>query len=510
MSRSWLRSLIPDKHPAPRPIPDWDLSATLLPWRSGEPWSIRDAVEGTLIAGTTGSGKTSGSGRALAMAMLRAGFGGLVLTAKSDERSVWESYCRAAGRSEDLIVFGPDSSLRFNFLDHEMRRGGQGAGHTENIVGLFSTVLEIAERNSAGGGAGGRDDESYWRRANRQLCRNLVDLLVLAKGFVSVPDLYRLVLSAPTSREQVGDDAWKKESLCFRYLADAEQRPKTPRQSADFELVADYFLVEYPSLSDRTRSVVVSTLTSTVDVLNRGLLRDLFSGESNITPEAVERGSIILIDLPVKEFAEVGLFAQALWKHAFQRSIERRRIAENPRPVFLWADEAQHFLTSYDMQFQTTCRAARVATVLLTQNYSNFLAALGGGERGRAEADSLLANLNTKIFHANGDPVTNEWAASVIGRSRQFLANGSTSYAPEARHAAALGFPCLASGNVSGGFSEAYEFDIQPSRFTTLRTGGPSNHWEVDAIVFQGGRLFHSTRKTWLPVCFKQRSSAIT
>jgi hypothetical protein len=505
MKFSSILGLLRARPLVPPPAAGWDLSAALLEWCAGESWSIRDAVEGTLILGATGSGKSSGSGRTLALAMLRAGFGGLVLTAKPDERSVWESYCRAAGRSKDLLIFGPDSPLRFNFLDHEMNRKGSGAGLTDNIVGLFSTVLEVAERNSAGGG-GGREDEGYWRRANRQLCRNLVDLLALAKGRISIPDLYRLVISAPISREQIQSEAWKAESFCFRCLADAEQRPKSPRQAIDFELVADYFMVEFPALSEKTRSVIVSTFTSMVDVLNRGLLRDLFCGETNVSPEAVEGGSIILIDLPVKEFAEVGQFAQVLWKYAFQRSIERRPVAENPRPVFLWADEAQHFITSYDMHFQTTCRAARAATVLLSQNYSNFLAVLGGSERGRAEADSLLANLNTKIFHSNGDPVTNEWAAKAIGRTRQFMANGSTSYTPEAQQAASIGMPWLGGGgNVTGGFSEVYEYDVQPSVFSTLRTGGPANQWEVEGLVFQGGKMFRQNRKTWLPVRFKQR-----
>ncbi len=55
--------------------------------------------------------------------------------------------------------------------------------------------------------------------------------------------------------------------------------------------------------------------------------------------------------------------------------------------------------TAYDMQFQTTCRSSRVATVYLTQNISNMYAALGGSDQGENQANSLFANLNTKIFH---------------------------------------------------------------------------------------------------------------
>ncbi len=489
--------------PTSQTVEPWSLSTPLLHWsKYDDPWTIGSAVEGTLILGATGSGKTSGSGRAIMLSFLRAGFGGLVLTAKADERQLIESYCRETHRLKDLLIFGTAESLRFNFLDYELKRKGTGAGLTENIVNLFSIVLEIAERNSAGGG--GREDEGYWRRAARQLCRNLVDLLILAKGRISIPDLYRLVVSAPTSMDQIRSDMWKEQSFCFKCLGEADKRQKTEQQQIDFSIVADYFLLEFPSLSEKTRSVVVSTFTSMVDVLNRGILRELFCTDTNVTPEVCENGEIICIDLPVKEFSEVGLFAQVLWKHAFQKSIERRDITTSPRPVFLWADEAQNFVTSGDMQFQTTARSARVATVLLSQNVSNFYAALGAGDKGKAEADSIFGNLNTRIFHANSDPVTNTWAADVIGRSRQFLVNASQNSQCQDLIGSLTGLG--APAQATAGVSETLQYDIEPSRFGELRTGGIRNAGMVDAIIVQNGRRFRSSGRTWMQTTFSQRS----
>jgi hypothetical protein len=479
----------------------WPLSRPLLRWSGDDVWTIGSACEGTLCLGATGSGKSTGSGRAMALAMLRAGFGGLVLTAKADERRVWESYCRETKRTGDLIVFGPNNPYRFNFLDYELNRKGDGAGLTENIVQLFSTILEVAERGS--GSSGGREDENYWKRANRQLMRNAIDLLALGMGRISVPDLYRLVISAPSFFNQINDECWQKESFCFQLLKEADRRAKTEVQRRDFGIVADYFLLELVGLSEKTKSVILSTFTSMADLFLRGVLRDLFSAETNLTPEAVQAGKIVLIDMPCKEFGEVGQFAQVLWKYAFQRCIERRDVRQSPRPTFLWADEAQHFVTSYDMQFQTTCRAARVATVLLSQNVSNFYAALGGSEKGKAEATSLFANLNTKVFHAQADPVTNEWAASLMGRTRQMFANGNTSYSPDDYTSSMMGFS--PAGNTSAGFSESMEFEVQPSVFTQLRTGGLGYKGMIDAIVFQNGRRFHETGRTWLPVTFTQK-----
>jgi len=484
------------------PANRWDLSAPLLHWSKQDPWTIRDAVAGTLILGATGSGKSSGSGRTIARAFLDAGFGGLVLTAKPDERQQWEQYCAKAGRESDLVCFSADAALAFNFLDHELQYAGTGAGLTENLVRLFSTVLEVAERGAAG--AGGREDEGYWRRACRQLMRNVIDLLVIARGRVSVPDLYRVVVSAPTSPEQLASEKWQKDSYCFALLREADSKSKSRQQSADFLMVADYLCMEFPNLSEKTRSVVVSTFTSMVDVLARGLLKRLFCANTTVRPEIVQDGKILLVDLSVKTYAEVGQFAQVLWKHAFQRSIERRPVTDDARPVFLWADEAQYFVTAMDTQFATTCRASRVAIVFLTQNISNFEAALGGNEKAKAETASLFGNLNTKLFHCQSDPVTNQWASNLIGRSLQHFANSNASNNSQDWAAASLGL-CL-PGQESAGFSEAYEFEVQHGDFSRLRTGGPEHSWEVDAVLFQNGAKFRRTLRPWMPVTFNQRS----
>src|SRR6185312_4439816 len=121
---------------------DGVLDTPLLWFGKNDPWRIRDACEGTAVFGSTGAGKTSGTGRAIAKSFLNAGFGGLVLTAKPDEADLWRQYCREANRSDSLIIFSPEERWRFNFLNYEFSRPGAGAGLTENLVRLFSTVME--------------------------------------------------------------------------------------------------------------------------------------------------------------------------------------------------------------------------------------------------------------------------------------------------------------------------------------------------------------------------------
>jgi hypothetical protein len=481
----------------------WNLSTPLLSLSAHDNWTIGDSVQGTLDLGATGSGKTSGSGREIALSFLRAGYGGIVLTVKNEELALWESYCREAHRLKDLLVFGPEQSLRFNFLDYELHRPGAGAGLTENIVHVLLNLQEASQRR--GGQDSGRENDGYWQQTKIQLARNCTDLLIWATGHVSVPDLYQLVISAPISREQARSEEWKKSSFCYYCLNEATKRPLTEDQKEDLAHVADFFMIEFAQIAEKTRGIINSTFSSTVDVLNRGLLRKLFCTDTNVTPEIVEGGEILVLALPIMEFGQVGQMAQAIWKYAFQRHIARRDVLASPRPVFLWIDEAQHFLTSHDMMFQTTCRSYRVATVLLSQNVSNFYAALGGGEKAKAEADSLFGNLNTKLFHANGDPVTNKFAAETIGQTRQFMINASSSQNGDWMDASSIGGRQQQS---SSGINESYQYDVPPHAFTTLRTGGYAHNGNVDAMIFQSGRRFRSSGRPWMPITFIQRKAA--
>lgn len=469
----------------------------MLQWTGSEPFTLDMASKGVQVWGATGSGKSSGSGQLLAVNYLRHGFGGLVLCAKTGEVETWRQYCRQAGRSNDLVVFNPKAPLRFNFLDYELQRPGAGAGLTENILQLFMTIAEIA--NGASGG-GGRDDEGYWKRSLQQLVRNAIDLLVIAIGRVSVPELYKLVVSTATSHAQLDDPLWQKKSFCWQCLQSGDAAPKQGYQAHDFGLVADYFLLEFPGLSEKTRSIIVSTFTSMIDVFNRGVLRELFCTTTNVTPDDALAGKIIVIDLPVKEYAEVGQFAAIVWKYLFQRAVERRNVAVNPRPCFLFADESQYFTTQFDALFQTTARSSRCATVYLTQNLNNYLSSYKGPS-GMADAKSLLGNLTTHVVHALADSDTAEFIAELIGRRKQMFQSGNVTHTP---YHPVDDFFQRDSGQVSGGWNESFEYDVQPAELCRMRTGGPANQFLVDGLVWRGGQPFASTGRSYLWTTFRQ------
>ena len=345
-------------------------------------WSLRDAFEGVQVFGGTGSGKSSGSGQALARAFLSSNMGGLVLTAKTDEAGEWRKLARDEGREQDIIEVTSDGQFQFNFLRYELKRPGAGAGHTESLVNLFCAVLESSEKRQ--GQLGGGD--AYWNRALRQMLRNAIDLAIMALEDVDLPSLYRIIASAPNSRDEARNPEWQKDSACFALIKAASARHKDGSRANDLELVSNYFLHEFASLANETRSVVVSTFTSMADCFMRGVLRQLFCQGLNYSPEDCFKGKIILLNLPVKEFNELGQFAQVLFKFVWQRAVERRipqtisrdEAQATIRPVFLFADESQFFVNQYDALFQSTARSSRACTVYLTQNLPDIFCGIWG------------------------------------------------------------------------------------------------------------------------------------
>lgn len=474
----------------------WDLSTPIMSLSANDNWSIGDACQGTQIFGATGSGKSTGSLAAIIRAFLRSGFGGLFLTSKPDDCATYVHICKQLGREKDVMIFSPKEPYRFNALDAELGRTDAGAGQTQSVVTLLTMLLEISQRNM---GAGGGDESGYWQRTNQQVTRNAVDLLVMAKGRLSSVDLYRLVISAPTSFEQLQSEDWRKRSYCCECLEEADQKTKNPIQRKDLELAADYFCVEWPALSDRTRSVILSVFTSMLDILNRGLIRELTSSTSNIAPEMTQDGKIIIIDLPIKLYGEVGVFVQVGWKYCVQRAQERRDLSKNQRPVFIIADESHLLAVKEDQVFQTTARSTKTAVVFATQSISNYLAVFG--DQSESQVHSLLGNLQSQFFHQQTDIKTSAYAADLIGRSRQFLFNSSSSSNPNDWISALIG---QSSQSMNAGMSEAFEYEVQPQVFADLRKGGPPD-WCVDGILYQGGRRFSRTGRPWMPVTFKQQ-----
>lgn len=486
---------------------------TLIPFGSheGDVWTVDDAMKGVSIMGGTGSGKTSASGKTFAMKYLKEGWGGVVLCAKTGEADLWEQYCRDTDRLNDFIRFGKGSTYKgeeivFNPIDYEMKREGEGAGDTQNITNIFMNIYRMGNRVS---GEGDLKEERFWDTALKRCLNRTIDLIKLAGEDLTYRNMVKILSTSNNVNltsvstavietiEGKGEKYTDEQHYCLYCMIKAyfniKDEPAYTEKSNAHDMVLDYFTYAFQSLGEKTKPIVVESFMGLAEPFLSGILRRHFSGVTNISPELTyTEQKIIVLDFPIKEYLDAGIIAQCVFKLMFQQAIERRNVEKYPVPVFLWADEAQYFINPYDQIFLTTARSSRTSTVYLSQNISNYFAVMDSHGDGRAKVNSLMGNLSTKIFHANSDAETNEYASRLIGNAIASLAN-----AGEQKSYLGLNF------SHSVGLTSQYLPQVQPREFTILKTGGEKNNFEVQAIIVQSGREW-SGKKNYLKKIFKQ------
>lgn len=509
------------------------LDEPLLQLSATDSFTPRDAFQGVLIMGGIGSGKTSGSGRVLRRAYIESGMGGIVLCAKPEEADEWRSACREAGRLGSLMEW--DGSVPgFNPITYELAR--HGIAGLNNVIECIIRIEEMANMASP---APGRQGEIFWQDSKRQVLRAAVPVLYAATGTIRISDLLAFVRSAPTSPAQMQDPAWQRQSFFFKCFLEARDR----LDDATGERAVSYWLNDFAVLDPKTRGNILISLTTSLDRFNHGWLREAFCGATTLVPELTFHGAIILLNMPALTLNEDGIIAQQLFKYMWQRAVLARNgldPVQQQRPVFLWADEAQYFVNSYDAEFLSTCRGSRACVVFLSQSLPTFYAKMGG-ENARDRVHHLLGNFATRIWHNNACAETNDWAARTIGRTLQQRSNfnrghgsntnfgtnmgdgsnwgaqagsgGSSSYSYGPGGGSSSAGSSWNQGSSEGGsdnrgrsrghgtnsseswgYSETMDYQVEPGAFSRmLKTGGPGNRNRVSAIWFQAGRRFHAS-----------------
>jgi uncharacterized membrane protein YgcG len=499
------------------------LDTPLLQLSRQDAFTLRDACAGVHVFGAIGSGKTTGSGQALAGAYLRAGMGGLVCCAKPDEVALWQRYAAAHGRSNSVLLFNEKEG--FNFLTYELAR--QGMAGIGSVTECLMRVLEAARRVTPSPGGSG---DVFWQDATRQLLSYAIPALYAADGTVSVSSIIAFVLAAPTSPEQFDNEEFQRSNLTYQTLFRAATQPKIPIEKNTLDAIARYWLNEYTAIPARTRGNIVISLSTTLGRFNHGRLNQVFCGTTTIVPDLVFNGAIIIMAMPALTWNEDGIIGQQLFKYMWQRVVESRNGLPpkfRDRPVFLWADESQYFVNSYDSDFLSTCRGSRACTVFLTQTLPTYYAKMGAAET--HAADALVGKFNTQIFHQNACPKTNEFASNLIGRGLQrratynegegtsrnlgMNAGQSTNRGSSSSAGGGGGSSSWSSGSNQGsgqnwgdnrgrgvnesfsqGYSEVMDYLIEPVVFgRDLKSGGPANGNQVTAIWYKAGGNFKDT-----------------
>ncbi|MGA8657785.1 MAG: TraM recognition domain-containing protein [Chthoniobacterales bacterium] len=473
------------REPAKRMEGPWALDLPLVRFSEldADVWTLADSFQGVLIMGENGSGKTSGSGQLFARKYLENGFGGLVLCFKTDEAELWRGYLKEAGREADGRFFGVGEQFRFNFMDYEAL--SSGVDFAENLVTLLVDIASVQKRAVTTGA-----EQEFWLPQKKKLLRNAITLLLMAEESIQLRTLNQMIVSSPTTLDHTTSPGWQENSFLFNVLERAEKRSQ---KHPEWDLVRNYWMYERPALEAKTRGTIEADFTGMFDPLTRGKIGELFGTVTNLTPDDIFEGKIVVVDLPVARYREVGQYAALIWAQLFQRAVDRRSYQEPlARPVFLWEDEAHYFTIDQDAQFQSTARSKGISTVRLSQNLPNFLDAYG--PNGKHKVETLLGNHATKIFHRNGDPTTNEWAAKIIAKETLYKHSISTSGSIHA--------PIGVNSQTS--VSEVEEDSCPPKEFIGLKNGGRKNSFIVEGVLFQSGRLWKKDQR-WTVRKFRQK-----
>jgi type IV secretory pathway TraG/TraD family ATPase VirD4 len=501
---------------AQKPYP-YGLHEPLLMLRPGVPYTIGDSFEHTMVLGGTGSGKTSAVIPAFERPMLlKGGYGGLICTVKEDDARNFMALAHQTGRLGDVLHIRPGGPYRFNFLNYSLSREGAGAGIVDNAVSVFMECIEAR--------ASRRESDSYWTEGVRRLLRHSMETLRAAALNVTVTALKALIDGMPLWNEAGRKAEFPEDSFLAECLGRADAgRTETLH-------LHNYWLREMGRKgSERQVAGVISTFLNMADPFLSGPVAELFASDepSNYGPHLARKGALILLDLPVSEWGDTGRTAQILMKKLFIDELLRRQgLPPGEVPCFMLCDEYQMLATPSDAKLMQAGRSSCVAAVCATQNLNNLYAAFDPA-KGQHQAHAMLGNFSTLIGCRNHDKTTNEWFADTISKGVVRRQNASTSEGESVQNGANLGWNSGGSGSQqgssssygrssglsrsngtsytqAGGWSETVEHLVMPQLFTMLASGGPQNHYQVQAVLFKAGKRFPPHSKPFMGLCFRQ------
>lgn len=428
--------------------------------------------------GATGSGKSSATARMLASIFYRAGYGGLFMTAKSEEIAVLLEYAKQHGRENSVIVF--DKSRHFNFLQYEFAR--KGADAANSVTDILMKILKMAD--IAAGQGQGKEGEAIWVKTSREMILNTITVLYSAIGTVRIESIVEFILAMPTAPPSTEE---AKTKLVSNYALDRLSRcKKNPvHRLPDHTLkrVRNYWFKQFIAMPEKMRGSIVTSVCAELNRFSDGILREQFCTTTDIVPEMAFNGAIIIMGFPVLTYNEEGIIAQQLFKLMFQRAVESRNgLAKQfqERPLFLFADESHYFTSETDDLFLSTCRGSKCAVVYLTQSLPTYYAQLGKQHQDRV--DGFVGKFGNQIFHTNACPRTNKYASELIGRGIHLRRNSGESKGSSTSRGRSSGTTSNSGYSYGGGSNSGSSAGSSGGFFTLLpgwnrgRSGGTSRN----------------------------------
>ena len=398
---------------------------TLFTFDSGRCFTFAEGVRSTLVLGGTGSGKTTSVILPMLDALLRRGFGGVILDVKGNLGAQTRELAKACGRLDDVVEFGssPDACAT-NLL----------AGMKQHEIADFFQVLAVhgMERDSniswyAKGGSIAADVAQVFSSLS-QVERNCH----FSRQFTPT---FKAVFTA-LSNHTFAANLWKfycQELGALRARYQHAQKPDYLMEAEAFyhAVNAECFHVLLPEDIGASNKDAVTNKQQKTWMLQNILRRlkaiqathnlmDLFSSLAedavplDFTDLVYRQKKVVLVHFSPDCGPTGALLSRCIKERFYQSILKNGSKLPSDQYTFMIGDEFQHILDVdserplNDMELFGLSREFHNINIIASQSMASLYA-----KGGTHAVSSLLGNCMTKIMLQNSDPETLDWVAKV-------------------------------------------------------------------------------------------------
>ncbi|MEO1526574.1 MAG: hypothetical protein AAFX06_14150 [Planctomycetota bacterium] len=368
-----------------------------------------------------------------------------------------------------VTLFSPLSGHVFNPLTFEMGRTG---GSARNLARYHDDLNQVLTRSSGDSG------EKFWKVYEAETLEAAFELVYGVLGEdATYATVHDVIMGIPLDVEH-GKSAAFGETVCGKLLNTAMTR------GMDVRSIADLFLKKIPSVGEKARGAIVAQAAASVAPFTHGPIVNAVNGRTTLSPEQMLSGHTVL-DFDTLTYGVPGLAFQLIVSWFLQGATLRRT---GDFPYFcLYRDEYHEFSHARDIQAQSLGRSQRYIGISMFQTFPVLKAAFGGGVEAETQAQAVYGLHVNKVMVNNNCRETNELNAEILGRHKDMFFSGGGRVHQEQ----GAWYDVLGVGNApTVNFSQQWHYLFPPTDFQRLRTGGPRNHFLVDAVVTRGDDNF--------------------
>ncbi|MBY0459636.1 MAG: hypothetical protein K2V38_20140 [Gemmataceae bacterium] len=379
----------------------------------------------TFVLGSTRSGKTSSTGRALMQAWLdppkkkrwfgkaqpiREPPGMIALTVKVNEAENIANTAHLAGRGLDVIGVTEGGEWTGDPLAAYFALPGSSPAAAAKLLAELSQVISKTA---------GQSKEPFWDRSRERNLYYALTIVKAALGTVTFDDLYAFVTSLPYGPADLveGGGYWKSPARVAARLAGEKPDPQ-----GDIRRALHWQCTEWPATQEKLRESYRQEMLSVIFPMTQSPIAELLKGDS-LHAGLAAAGHIVILDLPVLRYGAAGTLFQGLWGCVFDiANVQRNRHA---RVVLKWADEVQWLLMpEWSTKIATVCSESNYYHVYMSQTLPTIWAALNGS---KDQVASLLSNSPLKVVHWTDCVETGEYVQKMLGMRKELMFGGGGS-----------------------------------------------------------------------------------